>query len=241
MSNIGIYFLEFNGLYYIGKSNNLKRRYNDHLSNLEKGVSNYKMLSAYKLYGKPNFGVLEHCKEEELSTKEIGWIKEFNSIEEGLNITSGGDGGGSGTEHNRAIHSKETIHKVLLLLVSQEAYTYTEISNITGVSISTITNIVDSDSHIWLKTAYPTEYDILSNNVEIRYKRKQKAIQESVSKITGVKKDSFKYPDLIDPDGIVHSNITNTKRFAEEHGLSTEGICRLCSGKIKTHRKWKLA
>lgn len=241
MKNIGIYYLDFNGLYYIGRSNNLKRRYNDHISNLIKGISNYKMQKAYVSYGTPLFGILEYCEIDELADKEISWIEEFNAIEEGLNITTGGDGGGSGTTHNRSIHSKEVLYSVLKLLVDTSIYTYTEISKITGVSVSTITNITDSSSHVWLKDMYNEEYTTLLNNTTLREDRKAKALSEAVSKIKGIKKTDFKYPNLLDPFGIIYTDITNTKVFAEEHGLSTEGICKLCSGKIKSHRKWKLA
>lgn len=239
MQNIGIYYLEFKGVYYIGRSNNLTRRYKDHLSSLSKGVGNFKMLEAYEKYGIPNFGVLEYCTIEELGAKEIAWIKEFNSIDDGLNITSGGDGGGSGTTHNRAIHSKEDITKVFELLVKEEALTYTEISKITGVSVSTITNICDSSSHIWLMEAYPDTYGKLSS-ITLRELRKNNALLETASKLKGIKKSDFKYPDLIDPMGTIHTSITNAKLFAETHNLTTEGICRLFSGKIKSHRKWKL-
>jgi group I intron endonuclease len=240
MGNIGIYCLNFNGVYYIGKSNNLKRRYKDHISNLINGVSNYKMLEAYKLYGEPSFEIVEYCTLDELVEKEIFWIAEFNSITDGLNITSGGDGGGSGTEHNRSVYSKEDLIHVLKLLADNKIYTYTEIYNITSVRISTITNIVDSNSHVWLADMFPNDYARMLS-IDIKLERKNKALQETASKLTGIKKNSFKYPDLVDPFGNVFSNITNTKTFAEEHDLSTEGICRLCSGKIKSHRNWKLA
>jgi hypothetical protein len=238
--NIGIYCLDFNGQVYIGRSNNLDRRNRDHRTNLDKGISNYKMLEAYAKYGYPSFSVLEYCTIDQLASKECQWIKEFNSIEDGLNITSGGDGGGSGVTHNRAIHKEDTILEVFNYLILPEALTYTVISSLTGVSVSTITNIVDSSAHIWLQEKYPIEYSLLSS-IELKAKRKANAQEESYSKIRGKLKDSFIYPDIISPDGVVFSSITNAKVFAEEHGLSTEGICRLFSGKIKSHRNWKLA
>lgn len=240
MQNIGIYALEFRGLFYIGLSSNLSRRYRDHLSNLAKGISNYKMLRAYKNSGTPIMHIIEYCSIEQLPLLEESWIKEFNSIEDGLNITSGGDGGGKGVLHNRAIHSKATIEKVFELLVSCKVYSYSEISSLTKVSVSTITNIVDSGAHIWLQELFPDRYEIMLNT-GLKEARGIVANKEVSRKISGVRNGEFRYPDLVSPSGDIHTNITNTKKFAEKHGLSTEGICRLCSGKIKSHRKWKLA
>jgi group I intron endonuclease len=236
--SIGIYALHFNELFYIGKSNNLDRRKKDHLTSLYKGAANYKLLKAFSEYGEPNFIVIEYCSIEELNSKEIFWIKEFDSVNNGLNISQGGDGGGSGIQHNRAIHSEDTICEVFKLLISPELYTYKDIFELTNVSISTITNIVEHSAHIWLKNKFFDSYYLLD---DFKNARRSKALLKRADTIKGISKDSFNYPSIKDPQGNVYSSITNAKQFSEQHNLSKEGLCRLFSGKIKSHRKWTLA
>lgn len=237
---IGIYCLNFHDLIYIGKSNKLERRFKDHLYNLKNGLSNYKMLEAYAKYGEPIFTVLEYCKVSELSSKECLWIAEFNSVEDGLNITSGGDGGGSGVQHNRAIHTKDILLSVLDYLSSTSpVHTYEDIFEYTGVSISTITNIVEGSAHTWLSEAHPDKYSIISTK-ELKSIRSKISREIVYSSLRGKSKDSFLYPSIQSPEGTIYENITNAKAFAELHNLSPEGLCRLFSGKIKTHRHWKL-
>lgn len=234
---IGIYALKFNDLIYIGKSNCLNRRKKDHLTSMSKGTANYKILEAFTKYGNPEFIIIEECSITELNTKEVFWIAEFNSIKTGLNISSGGDGGGSGVSHNRAVHSEETIRTVFEMLINENIYTYKYISEITGVSVSTIGNIVNKTAHMWLEEAYKDSYFLLD---KLKICRKNKANQDRVQSIVGIPKGMFKYPDIKDPEGNIYTDIINAKQFAEQHNLTPEGLCRLFSGDIKSHRQWKL-
>ena len=236
---IGIYALDFSGNFYIGRSNNIERRFNDHLSNLVKGISNNKVLEAYRIYGPPSLVILEVCSENDLGIKEQSWIEEFNSTIDGQNITSGGDGGGYGVHHNRAIHSKEKILEVFKLLIDDLAIPYTEISSITNVSVSTITNIKEQYQHRWIEQEFPELYLKLADST-LNNKRRINSDILKAKILTESKKLGHCYPSIICPKGIVYKNIKCAKTFADTHGLTREGLCRLFSGKIQTHRKWKL-
>lgn len=87
----GIYIITnlVNGKTYIGKSNNIKRRFSEH-RNLNK-ESNKSLLFAYKKYGIENFSfdVLEICDISELNEREMFWIEKLNPE---YNRTRGGDG-----------------------------------------------------------------------------------------------------------------------------------------------------
>ena len=79
---------------YIGKTNNLRKRYNHYSSLTCHGQK--KLYSSIKKYGVENheFGVLMNCAINELNLWEMFYIKLFDSFdtEHGLNLTSGGDG-----------------------------------------------------------------------------------------------------------------------------------------------------
>ena len=88
---IGIYKItnKINNKIYIGQSNDLKRRKNEH--RCIEHETNKSLKKAYIKYGLENFGfeVLEECKLQELNDKEKYWIE---LLKPQYNRTSGGDG-----------------------------------------------------------------------------------------------------------------------------------------------------
>ena len=89
---------------YIGKSNNIFRRFTEHKSVYEWARTlNKPLYQAFLKYGLNNFTfeVLEECPIEKLNDKEKYWIAYFNSTNPnyGYNITSGGDGHDSNENH----------------------------------------------------------------------------------------------------------------------------------------------
>ena len=96
-NNCGIYrfYNKINGKSYIGKSNNLKHRYNEHIILLNKNMDGCSILnSAWQKYGADNFGyeILCYCDESELNETEMHYIKLYDSYKKGYNCTRGGDG-----------------------------------------------------------------------------------------------------------------------------------------------------
>lgn len=87
----GIYKIEnkLNGKVYIGQSNNIERRWNEHKNNYLK--INSKFYKAIQEFGIENFEliILEECSEEELDEKELYYIIEYNSIKDGYNTVYG--------------------------------------------------------------------------------------------------------------------------------------------------------
>lgn len=101
---VGIYKITntLNGKFYIGQSNNIERRFKEHLT---KGAASRIPLDiAIQKYGASNFKleVLEECEVDELNEKEYFWIKETNAIELGYNLTQGGDQQSVGENNGRA-------------------------------------------------------------------------------------------------------------------------------------------
>ncbi len=82
-----------NGKIYVGKDSKNKPTY------LGSGMI---LKQAIEKYGKENFKkeILEYCSDLEiLEEREIYWISELNSIEDGYNITIGGTGGDTKTNN----------------------------------------------------------------------------------------------------------------------------------------------
>jgi len=83
-----------NGKYYIGKDKNDRNSYFGSGTIIKQAINKY---------GKSNFKktILEKCNSnEELSSKEIFWIKKLNSTSpNGYNITTGGEGGDTTSNH----------------------------------------------------------------------------------------------------------------------------------------------
>lgn len=111
MNICGIYIIKniITNTVYIGKSININNRLRDHKSSLISNKHKNKYLQrAFNKYGLENFlfEILEECECEKLNEKEIYYIKKFNSLNEGYNMTGGGDG-----SHNVSFHKNYTIYK----------------------------------------------------------------------------------------------------------------------------------
>ncbi len=226
---IGIYaiYWENPDLIYIGQSQNIESRFTAHRSLLTRGHYNYKLRKAYSLYGEPTFIILDTCSISELNTLEVYYIDEFDSLKNGLNINSGGDQDILGYTSGKCKNSKEELITGFLLLLDPSK-SIKEISKLTGVSYNVLSSIKYGQRHHWLKEEFPDEYAFLreliksgeyqSNSQEKRYKVKA---------------------TVISPGGIEYE-ITNGKKFAEEHSLNIQHFNAVVRGAEKQHKGWTL-
>ena len=108
------------GKIYIGKTTkSLNDRLQGHINSADKG-NNFKLSRAIRKYGKENF-IIEPIDvadtRNELNEKEIYYIKKYNSLEDGYNMTIGGEGGNTyidkSDEEMKAISEKisAALHK----------------------------------------------------------------------------------------------------------------------------------
>ena len=90
---------------YIGKSKDIEYRWKQY--SYKKCTQQRKLYNSLQKYGVENhyFEVIEECDENLLNEREIYWIKEYTSVESGLNLSYGGEGGN---------HSLETINLIKL-------------------------------------------------------------------------------------------------------------------------------
>ena len=93
----GIYKITnlINNKVYIGQSVEIERRWQKH-KNYYKNKENhkYKIYRAMYKYGIENFSfeIIEICQPKQLNERQIYWISYYNSLQNGYNMTSGGDG-----------------------------------------------------------------------------------------------------------------------------------------------------
>jgi|688.fasta_scaffold441283_3 group I intron endonuclease len=106
----GVYMIKniINGLVYIGSSNKMRHRRNQHFSCLRANKhSNNKLQNAFNKYGEENFffSVLEICSENVLIEKEQFWIDFFDACKQnkGYNLEIRAD---------RLIRDEETKRKI---------------------------------------------------------------------------------------------------------------------------------
>ena len=89
-----------NGRVYIGQTRrNVRTRWREHIYYSYHQAKHYHAIlhAAIRKYGKEAFevSIIEECENDRLNEREIYWIKQYNSIKEGYNISRGGDGGSS--------------------------------------------------------------------------------------------------------------------------------------------------
>jgi group I intron endonuclease len=83
-----------NGKEYVGKSKDIEYRFMQYaiLDKRVIGIKLYNSLCKYS-WDYHIFEIIEECSEDQLNEREIHWIKQCNSVKDGLNIKHGGEGG----------------------------------------------------------------------------------------------------------------------------------------------------
>jgi group I intron endonuclease len=130
---IGIYKITSpSGKIYIGKSINIEDRINSY-KYVGRRKLQHKLNNSINKYGLENhiFEIIEICTLDNIDEREIYWIKHYNCVEIGLNLTYGGEGGIPSQEvrikKSRSMkgktHSEETKNKMRLAKQGHTMYT----------------------------------------------------------------------------------------------------------------------
>ena len=111
MKVVGIYKLTTpSNKSYIGQSVNIENRWSEH--EYTSLTSNTKLYKSIRKHGWNNIkkDIIQECKVEELDKLEKFYIKKYDSVENGLNLTYGGEGGRKSDETKSKI-SKSMVGK----------------------------------------------------------------------------------------------------------------------------------
>lgn len=226
---IGIYALYWqeHDLVYIGQSQNIEARFKEHLNKMSKNIhTNYKVQNSYNLYGKPELVILEEANLDKLNDLEILWTKEFDSINNGLNIIEAGQVGW-GVNSNASKYTKRQILKVFSLLYRTDL-PFTAIARKCGVSESLPNDIAKGRTHKWLKEVYPDKWAKASKSRECsRYKSLPgKTVMDPMGNIIKVRYSA----DLLDHPLLVGKKRDSTKA----------SIVKLLNGTLSSYLGFRL-
>ena len=141
-----------NGKVYIGQTNNLDRRWKEHLYDKR---NNHPIHSALIKYGKENFRMDTLYYGVDYNEEEKKWISFYDSQnpQNGYNIVAGGQDS-SGESNPAAKITQEQVDKVIELLLTTEM-TYKEIAETMNVGIHYIAHINNGESWRDEKYNYP--------------------------------------------------------------------------------------
>lgn len=166
----GIYVItnEINQKIYVGQSNNIKRRIQEHCRSAQPDKYSMKSLRdtttpihrAMQKYGIDNFSIniLEECDIKQLDQKEQFWVEKLNSnnLDIGYNLTIGGQKSFSkkGEQHSQAKLSQVQVAQIKKLLIETDL-SYEIIASQFNVSKANICAI--NRGNIWkdLNEVYP--------------------------------------------------------------------------------------
>jgi len=214
---------------YIGQTVSLIKRKSAHFNAMIRGNHvNCKIQQKYNCTSTlPNIDVLQNCPVEQLNPLEEFFIQDFDSINNGLNIISGGYSVGYGTNNSASVYTEVQLVEVLRLLGDvKNSYEY--ITEKTSVLKDTITKIVSGIQHIWLREKYPDLYATMKS-VDTKLRYRHSACASGQGKI---------YRKILSPDGTIY-DVLNTLQFSKEHNLPNGNLCSVLLGKRKTVKGWR--
>lgn len=236
----GIYKLNFTGTdkVYIGQSENIDRRFTDHIYKMKNGKASKKLMEAYTLFGPPiSYDVLCEIPVGSMDKDENDAIIIFDSVINGFNTfrTEGGTiRSQSGLSHYNSKYSKRVILKVFSLLY-RTTISYAGIAIRTNTNKYLIANIA-AGAHIWLKDEYPAQY----SQMQLAKLARAKLNIKSLHNTTGSS------PVLRSPTGDLHEvhNISdlcrNHQDLAKNLVSSRSNIAKVIKGSKKSHLGWVL-
>lgn len=235
---VGIYKLEFpDGSFYIGRSVSIHSRFKDHTSTLRRGVSHCTKLQnkVNELNVLPTLSIIEVCNIKDIKEREEYWISHLNAVRCGLNTLPGGEDILLGEKHPNSRYTNAQIIEVVRSfgIEYNENLTHDSISEVTGVSVSTIKDILTGRAHLWVKEEHPDLYEMMISSKDKRRSNSLKNLNPFANKKTAV------YPEIISPDGVVYK-VEHLTNFCKEHGLTAPNLSKVFKGDRPHHKGWKL-
>lgn len=236
----GIYKLVFEGTskVYIGQSENIKIRFSRHLSKLKYGIAPVKLQEAYNTWGIPTLVELLVCNSSDLNNMENIAIQEYDAVVNGFNtLDKAGPPNLSGTNNGNSKYSREQVLDVFLTAISSPELTQQQLSDISGVSISSVRDIIYGKTHKWLQEEFKEAYNTLLEMRNTKCRLTHLKYSNNSSSATLGKE----YPTLLSPTGVEYNNISNVREFAKNNDLSQSCLCMVLNRQRHQHKGWKLA
>lgn len=155
----GVYKINFpNGKSYIGISNNMHRRMNEHNCDFR---NNLPIEQAIKKYGPiTEYEILEIIPPEQrnyMRERECYWIKHFQTANrnKGYNVSPGGDGADFGAKNVSAKLTQEQVEEIYVMLKNDLDVPMTEIAQKYDIHISTLSKLNNGVTYYNSNISYP--------------------------------------------------------------------------------------
>jgi predicted GIY-YIG superfamily endonuclease len=224
-----LYYESYDNMYYVGKSINIENRFEDHCKKLRLNSHKNKLL--LKIYREvntlPTMYIIEHTTADDavMNTREVYWISQFDSLNNGMNETMGGEGVGFGESHPNA---KLTNDKYVAILeqLANGCTSISDISTILEVPKGIVSSISNGSTHGWLAVEYPQLYLKMKNRAKL------------TSGCNDLSSRGLVYPDIVSPNGVRYQ-VTNIRAFAREHGLHNQDLGKVLRGDRYMTKGWK--
>jgi group I intron endonuclease len=244
---VGIYKIESpSGKVYIGKSINIENRH----SHYKRGHSKEQPFLHHSLqkYGWDNhkISILEECEIEVLDEREKYYIKLYNSVENGLNLTYGGDGGVKSNTTKNKMSTSHTGMKKPWAGLKKLSKTHRE--SLTQGRINTLSPVYQYDlegNYIQeFKNPKQTSQQLKLNNGYLftilddfrktlggfRFTRTKYDNLPPILKHTGNRKQVLQY----DKQNNFIKEWDTCKQASKSLGIPVQNISSCCRGEIKT-------
>lgn len=218
---------KLNNKCYIGKTNNFKRRWINHVDfcksqNPKKNNRCPKLYRAMRKYGIENFSIelIENqISDQEINNREIFWIESLKTIENGYNCVSGGQGGDTFTNNPR----KDELRKIFS-------------NNFKGRKHTIESKLKMSENRKGNKNPQFGKPSWNKGLVHTESHRKNLSINHA--DVKGEKAPNAKWKYILkSPIGVIHE--TNClKDFCTEHKLNYILTGKLCNRRLKHYKEW---
>lgn len=202
-----------NKIVYVGQTINLQDRHKQHIKydpfNINAHEYNYPLSRGIRKYGEEEYQLIileSNLLQEELDDREKYWIQYYDTYFNGYNQTIGGK------NPTKPVFTEEKINQVIEML-KDESYSYKDIMEKTGISMT----------HIY--------------NINTGKRRKQDNIQYPIrqSNVKGTKGLKFSPQECKN----IHEEILTTKKsfkqIGQEFGCNADTISDINRGKTKNY------
>lgn len=208
----GVYMISFpNNKKYIGISNNIRRRMNEHNTDFR---NNLPIERAIQKYGKiKNFILLEEINAENrqlMREREKYWIAKYHSDnrEFGYNISEGGDGADIGSKNSQARFTEEQIQQIYKELKDCKN-TMVDIAKKYGIQLSSLSYINNGKTYFHSSETYPIRngFQKIHKGIENYNSKFNKAILDEIFLL--LKENNLTMKDIAIKFNVAESTIHN--------------------------------
>lgn len=211
---------------YIGYASDLSNRKSKHFSMLNNGSHHsIKLQNAFDKYKVFNFEVIEYTND--LQSREVYWINQYNSYSSGYNMTEGGEGAPEGEHHHNALAVLDTYKNIVILLATTNN-TAKEIATILDTSINVVQDIALGNTHTYLRNIMPEHYNNMLGKIGNKISGKSSAKERGII-----------YPKVYKVGEGIPTEVDNLSKFCRDNDLDNRALHRLLTYRAKSHKGWK--